>query len=159
MGREDEFDRETVERLLHIGRREAERLELGDARGQRFADRLRRPLPLSLPEHADPLPILGDVDQIEIDAEGAGDALRLGGVERFDLCRERPFGVVPAGATVAGKAANLLHQSERLLAGQLHDHGPEHVAEQADVATQQIVVGHGKALSERRAAGVEAVSA
>jgi hypothetical protein len=105
MGREDKLDRETVERLLHVGCREAERLEFGDAGGQRFADRLWRPLPFTLPQHADPLPVLGDVDQVEIDAEGAGDTLCLSGVERFDLCGERPFGVVPAGATVAVEAA------------------------------------------------------
>ena len=81
MGREDEFNRQPVERLLHVGGAQAERFQLGDASGEGFANRLRRTLPFPLAEHPDPLPVLGDVDEVKIDAEGPGDGLRLGGVE------------------------------------------------------------------------------
>ena len=112
VGRKDEFDCKSVERLLHLRRRKAAGLEFGDAGRERFADRFGRPFTFPLAEHANPLPVLGDVDQIEIDAEGPGDALRLGRVERLDPGGQSPLGIMATRATVAGERADFLDQGQ-----------------------------------------------
>jgi len=46
-------------------------------------------------------------------------------------------------AALAGEAADLLHEGVRLFAGEFADHRGEHVAEEAHVAAEEFVEGHG----------------
>jgi hypothetical protein len=61
----------------------------------------------------------------------------------------RPAGLA-AGAAVAGERTHLLDQCQRLWSGQFDDHRSQHVAEQADVTAEQVVVGHRGAFSWSR---------
>ena len=143
MRREHELYREAVKNLLNVVRGGAERLELRDPSRQRFTERLGMLLPLPVVQYTDPLPVLGDVDQVEEDAERSGHDRRLPLVERFDPGREGRLGVVPAEAAVAAQRSDLLHEIDCLLAGDLTDHRAEHVTEKTHIAVEQFVVGHG----------------
>ena len=143
MGGEDELDREPVELALHVVGREAARGERLDGGGERFAQRLRMAEPLPLAEHTDPLPIFGDVGEVEEDGERAGHDPGLVRVERFDLGGQRPFGVVHALAAIAGEPADLGHQRRSFGPRLFHDHGVEFAVEEPDVAPEQVVVDQG----------------
>ena len=98
---------------------------------------------LALTKHADPLPVLGDVGEIEEDAERPGHDGRLLLVERLDPSGERGLRVVAALSPLAGQTADLLDEGVRPRAGEFLDHGSEHVAQKPHVATEEFVVAHG----------------
>ena len=156
MRREDELDRQPVEHLLHVGGGKTERLQFGHPGRQRLPEGLRMPLPFPVAENPNPLPVLGDVDQIEEDAEGPRHEPRLPLVERLDPGRQRLFGVVPSGPAVACKLPHLLHQGECLGAGEFANHRAEHVSQQADIAAQEVVVVHSHPVSRRAGLGRKA---
>jgi len=143
VGGEHELHAQPVKRGLDGVGRQTPLLKLGHAAGERLLERQRIPLPLPVPQHADPLPILGDVHQIEEHAEGPGDDLSLPVVEAGDPLVEGDAGCLVAGPPIAGQAADFLNQRECLRAFEFPDHAPEHVAEQADIATEEFVIDHG----------------
>jgi hypothetical protein len=100
------------------------------------------PQPLAVAEHADPLAVLGDVDEIEEDAERPGDELCLIFRERLDAGGERSFRLVIAGPAVVGEGADLRHEGEGLGAGEPPEHVAEEVVEEANVTAEQVVGGH-----------------
>ena len=106
MSGEHEFHRKPVEHLLHVISRRAERLQFGDPGGERFAERVGMKVSLALTKHADPLPVLGDVGEIEEDAERAGHDGRLLLIERLDPGGERGLRVVAALSPLAGQTAS-----------------------------------------------------
>ena len=128
MGCKHEFHREPVEHLLHVSGRRAQRFQFGDPGSQRFAERFGVQAALSFTEHADALPVFGNVGKIEKDAECPCHDGGLLLVERLDPGRERRFRVVASLAALAGQTADLLDEGVGLRAGEFLDHGSEHFA-------------------------------
>jgi hypothetical protein len=104
-----------------------------------------RPLPVA--EDANPLPILGDVHEVEVDAEGAGDDPGLVLVEPLDPGGQLPFGVVGPGPSLAGEGPHLLDERQGLRPLQVADHVVEQAAQKPHVAAKQIVFRHGRLVS------------
>lgn len=104
------------------------------------------PLLLAVAKHADPLAVLGDVHQVEKDAETAGDDPRLWFRERFDPGCEQPLRIEPAGATVPREHPHVLDEGQGLRSGEVPDHRSQKIAEQSNIAPQEVVVGHGAGL-------------
>ena len=144
MGREDEVDAQAAERLLHVVRREPQRLQFGDAGGERFTERLGGPVPLPLPEHADALTVLGDVHEVEVDAEGTGHEFRVTRSEARDAGGERLLGGRPTGTALERQTADIGDQIRHTVPGQITDDIAEGVGEMPDVAAEK-VVGHDEA--------------
>ena len=88
---------------------------------------------------ADPVLLLGDVRELEVEGEGAQDARLPLGRQRRDrgtqLVERRP------ASRLARERPHPLDVGEQLLALLLDEHPPEQVAEQADVAPQRRVGG------------------
>ena len=89
------------------------------------------------------MPVFGDVDQIEEHAECPGHDRGLRLVEPGDPRVEGGFGRVVTGPPSPREPADLLHERDRLGAGQRTDHVAQHVAEQANVTPQKFVIDHG----------------
>ncbi len=87
------------------------------------------------PDRADPLPLLGEVDEQEVGGERAGDLLRPRQVERG----RDPRGLLRVALAVPRgdhRPAQPLHVGEQVRAAALGEHLPEGVAQQAHVAAQ-----------------------
>ena len=143
MGGEDQLDREAVEGPLHLGGGHASGGQLLNRRGQRFPEGLRMTEPLPVAEHPHPLPVFGDVGQIEKYREGAGHDPSLRDVEARDFVGQQGLGLMHAEAAVAGQPADVGHQRRGFRAGLFHDHRIEFAIEQANIAPQKVVVDHG----------------
>ncbi len=123
--------------------------QFGDRRRQRFGNGFRIEPGLALPQHPHPLPVFGDVGQVEKDAERPGDGARLVVVEGGDFFGQLLFGLARAAAPFAGQQPDFLDQFQGGRAGQLRNDRPQHVGQHPHVATQQIVthtlpIDHGK---------------
>jgi len=110
--------------------------ELRHGGGQRLAPRA---LAGGLPEQgAHPLPLLGQVDQVEVDGERLGD--QLGAVQRpprhqrGDLVRAGAIGGPGPGPGGDDRAPQPLHVVEQILPAAVADHLTEQVTEQPDIA-------------------------
>ena len=98
------------------------------------------------------MPRLGDVGELEVEAERAQDSRRALLVERAHAGRERR--AVGRRARVPGLAREVPHAldvGQQILADLLDEHAPERVADEAHVAPQRVV-----AAARRRAAGSSA---
>jgi hypothetical protein len=116
-----------------------------DGLAQRLVDRpaLRPPRPR--PQHADPLALLGEVHELEVEGERAGDGRRAGHVERRDLRPEalaldvRLEDDVGIAAPEGDRAPpDALDQREQLGAGLLGDHLPQERAEEPDLVREGV---------------------
>ncbi len=138
--REDELDRDPRRRGL--------KLLLGDPRvpepRERLGERLALHAPLALrgAAAADPVVLLGDVRELEVEGERAQHRRLLPGRERVHGLGQLGRGgrvTLPAGA---GEAADPLLELEQPLALLLDEHATEQVAEQADVPAEGGVGAH-----------------
>ena len=121
MGRENQFDRQAVECLLHAPRPKSRpALKFGDRRPPAISESgLGSSSRLALAQHPHALPVFGDVGQVEKDAERPGDRAGLGVVEGGDSFGQLPFGLKRAAPPFAGQEPNLLDQFECGRAGQI----------------------------------------
>ena len=71
--REHELDAEVPQQRGHLVAGDAAPPERGDRLADGLADRLRRLLPGPPPELLDPMDLLGQVDEVEVEGEGGGD--------------------------------------------------------------------------------------
>ena len=105
---EDRVDLDPREQLPDAGPAAAPREPL-DRLADGVVDRPSARPPRTRPQHADALPLLGQVDELEVEGEGAGDRSRLVEVERLDLRGElRALGVrleVELGRRGAGRSS------------------------------------------------------
>ena len=109
---------------------------------------LRPPLGLALgvarPAAAHAVVLLGRVDELEVDREGADDARLERDVEAVDdplhlrLARVR-VGALRVGAQRPVQQPEPLLDVQQLLPALLHQHPPEEVPEQADVAAEGLI--------------------
>jgi hypothetical protein len=143
--------REPVEGGLDLGGREAGRGELGDPAGQRLHQRQRITGSLPVAEHPHPLPVFGDVDQVEEHAQGPGHDRRLAVVKAGDPGIERGLGRLLAGPPGPGQPADFLGQRQGLGPFELADHVGEHALQEAHIAAEQFVIDHGSRSSGRQA--------
>ena len=95
-------------------------------------------------QDAHPVPILGQIGQIEKNAERSGDNASRRLIERCDQLSQFRLGVRRAGSPITRNFANFFDMIQRLRASQIADHIAEHVAQKAHVATQQFIVNHGQ---------------
>ncbi len=151
MGGEDELDPEPLSCRLDLGLVDPAPVELRERIGKRLA---RHPsLGLVLAAPADPVVLLGDVDELEEQRERPQHGALALRAERGDRVGERlPWA---AGARIAGEGADPLLVVEQILAFLLDEHLPEQIAEEADVGTEggigrhpRSVVGHDARLAE-----------
>ena len=127
---------------LDLGLVDPAPVELRERIGERLA---RNPsLGLVLAAPADPVVLLGDVDELEEQRECPQHGALALGPERGDRVAERPPRA--AGARIAGQGPDPLLLVEELLALLLDEHPAEQVAEQADVGTESGVGRHAKSL-------------
>ncbi len=142
---EDQLDRHAARRGLHLVGRDALPLEQRQCLGERLT-RIAA-LELELAAAPNPVMLLGDVREVEVDGERAqDDGLRLD-VERRDRLRERSRSAGVAAATEPREQAHALFEAIELLAFLLGEHATEDLAEQADVRAERRVgrVGRGAA--------------
>lgn len=133
MGGEDELEREAACRSFDLVARDACLFESRDRIGERLTR--RTPLVLVLAATAQAMVLLGEVHELEVDAEGAQDECLPLDVELGDRDAERLAPRRPTGGTRrAGEQSYPLLELEDLLALLLDEHTPEDVAEEADVA-------------------------
>ena len=97
----------------------------------------------AVPQHPHPLPVLGDIGQVEEDAERLRHDSRLGGIERFNAFGQSRLSPMLAGPAIPRQHADLFDEIEGLTTGQFHDHIAEHVAEEAHIAPQQFIGDQG----------------
>ena len=130
---------------------DAAALELGERVGERLA---RDPaLGLVLAAAADPVVLLGDVDELEEERERAQDGGLALEPERCDRLAERDRASRRARASRAS-ARMRSSSSSSSWPSLLDEHPPEQVAEQADVGAERGVGGHAPSLERTcRAAG------
>ena len=82
--------------------------------------------------------LLGQVDQVEIDAEGADQGPQVLEAELAEPVAEPPGGLGRGvGAEVLRRGADLLDERERVLAREPPDGPAEQVAEEMDVAAER----------------------
>ena len=121
-------------------------VELRERVGERLA---RHPaLGLVLAAPADPVVLLGDVDELEEERERPQDGTLTLEAERGDRVAERT--PRSAGARVARERADPLLLVEEVLALLLDEHPPEQVAEEAHVGAERGVGRHRLSLEKRR---------
>ena len=112
--------------------------EHAEGLGERFARDLLLALVAAPAAHA--MPRLGDVGELEVEAERAQDRSRALLVERTHAGRERrPVGRGAGVPGLARQAPDALDVGEQILAALLDEDTPERVADQADVAPQRVV--------------------
>ncbi len=163
MGREHQLDRQSIEDLLHPLGRHAAAGKFGEAGRNRLRDRGRIALPFALPQHAHPLPILGNVGQVEKDAERSrhgpglavaepgnhGGQLALGPITLNTVAMgPMPWGAVillavVARSPLAGQQADAFHQVEGRGTVEAGDYRAQQVTQQMNVAAEQVVADHG----------------
>ena len=140
-----QLDGHAVEHLLHpLGRHAARRHGLTAAARLSGCARLRLPLGVALPAAPHAVVLLGRVDELEVDREGADDAGLEGHVEAVDDPLDlgfprlglRPVGV---GAERPVQEPEALLDVQQLPPALLHQHPPEEVPEQADVTAEGLV--------------------
>ena len=141
MGRDDELERDVSsgsgERLVF----DAGLTEAGEGVGERLA---RRPVPTGdVAATPDPVVLLGDVRELEVEREGAEDLRLLVEIQRRDRLRQLGPDVGVAGlACPAGDVADLLLARQQLHSLLLDHDAAEQVAEEADVPSERRVGGH-----------------
>ena len=155
MGGEDELHREPLERGGDVGSAEPERLQFANRRGRGFSRRFRMAVAFPLAEHADALPILGDVGEIEVDRERLGHESGLDDVEPLDAFGQRRLGPLLAGPAVVGERPDPLHELGDVLPRLFHDHLSEEGVEQPHIAEEEGIVRHGL-IPVKRKGGKEA---
>jgi hypothetical protein len=142
VGRENELDGETVEGRLDVVGRDSLFLKIGDPAGERLDEWLRITFPFTIPQHTNTLAVLGDVDEIEKDAERPGDHPGLPFIEACNPFVERGLRRMVTPAPGAGERADLLDEVERPWTLELLDHPAEHVSEESDIAAEQFGIDH-----------------
>ena len=122
-----------------------DRQQPGDRVGDGIVDRPAAGGTGSGAQDADPLPLLGEVDELEVERERLGDGRGLVEVQRGDLVGEpRALRVRRRDdrriATAQGDRAppDALDELEQLRAGLFGDHLAEQRAEQADLARERV---------------------
>ena len=106
-------------------------------------------LQLALAQHADALPVFGDVRHVEEHAERPGHGAGLGHAQSGDPLGERSLGFGRTAATIAGQQPYGLDEFEGIGPRLFGNYLAEHVAQHADVAAEQIVTNQGKSRSSK----------
>ncbi len=144
VGGEHRVHRDAAQERLDAGPVVVHRQPL-DRLAQRFVDRpsLRPARPR--PQHADPLALLGEVDELEVEGERAGDRRRAGHVERRDLRPEPlPLDVgledhVRVAAAERDRAApDAFHEREQVRSSLLGDDLAQERSEEPDLVRQRV---------------------
>ena len=130
------------------------RVELREGVGERLAR--NAPLGLVLAAPADPVVLLGDVDELEEERERSQHGGLALEAEPGDRVAERDARA--SRACIAGERANPLLVVEELLALLLDEHAPEQIAEQANVGAE-CGVGRHRSQTERYVDADSAVGA
>jgi hypothetical protein len=149
MRREHERDREAFHQVGRARRRPVVAAELVDggrdgARHDAARRRARAPIE---PPHA--LLLLGEIRQLEVQAEGPGQQVGLvEGDGAEDRVEPPPLERPALGAERDGRTAKPLHDAEQLRAALFHDDLPEQRAEQLDLPRERIA-GAGRADAAR----------
>ncbi len=144
---------QAVDEGAHVGGAQAGLVQGGDGAVQRI---VKRAAGLALAQHAHALLVLGDVNQLEVGAEGLDEqAAGFQAEASGDLCQVKA-GVAGAVATagVGGAAAHELDQLQHILAVLLADRLAQQAAEQVDIGAEVgvlFVVGFRHGLFPRKA--------
>ncbi len=147
MRSEDELHPQPRARRLQRRGVDATAVEVPERIGERLA---RDPaLGLVLASPADPVVLLGDVDELEEERERPQHGRLALESERGDRDAERL--ARPAGAGVARKRADPLLVVEQVPPALLDQHAPEQISEQANIGAQCRVGRHGPSLEKARA--------
>ncbi len=134
VGGEDEVDAQAVEELAHLELVNAGAVEGGHSVRHRFGHGLRVGVALPLAQDADAVLLFGQVDQLEVGGEAAGDEFGFGRVELADDGGQASVdGRVGLHAPGLGQGADALFQLEDLDARLPPDDVAEDVAEEVDV--------------------------
>ena len=136
---EDGHEAHTVGERAHVLARHAVASEAEDGGADPIGQWRPSARSLALPQRAEPMLLLRQVDQQEVGGEGARDGEQLGCGPAVESV-ERPLDrLLRAGAAAAdGGAAQLLHELEELRALLLHDDLAQQGAEELDLAGQGI---------------------
>jgi hypothetical protein len=139
VGGEDRPDAQLADEPGRLAGREAGPAHGRDRGRDRLRPRRRRGLPLALPYRPQPVVLLGQVDQVEVDREGAHQAEQLAQAEPVDPLAQGALGlsVVPVAQRDRGLADLLDDLEERPTALLAHDVA-EQPAEQPNVVPQVI---------------------
>ncbi len=142
VGGEDGRDHQPVEQRRDIGRGLDPVERIGDRAVEHASSRPAG----GAPERPHPMPLLGQVDELEVEGERAGQGLELVAVERRDVRRDPLLGSL-AGFVVRGERAaadrdepraEALDEREQLGARLLGDDLAEQRAEEADLAGERV---------------------
>ena len=111
---------------------------LAGERGDRLRDRvfLRQDPSVALAQHADAVVFLGEVDEVEVAGEGAGDLVGAGDRERFDERLRLVERARPAVECTDRERAQLLDVGEQVAAALFGQHSAEQIAEEADIGAK-----------------------
>ena len=132
MGGQDERDRQALQHGL--GPALARRVPKRPAQGRPLRGPTRRPgLSAARPNLR---PLLGEVDELEVQAEGSDDGLEGRGIDRRDIQREprRPVAAAGRDRPLAGR----FDEVERVRARLLDDHLAEQRAEESHLALEHV---------------------
>ena len=140
--REDELDPQPRSGGLDLGLVDPAPVQLRERIGERLAWNPSLGLVLAAP--ADPVVLLGDVDELEEQRERPQDCALPLGAERRDRSTESASRA--ARARIARQRPDSLFLVEELLALLLDEHAPEQVAEQAHVGAEGGIGRHEKSL-------------
>jgi len=142
VGGENEFDAQRREQSPQFRDGGAGGGETGDGVGDRFRPRVAGALPFAVAEHPGPVPVLGEIGEVEEYSECADQDFDFGFIEGAD------FGVQPRGRvaepepSTAGERPNFFYKFEGGLPFEVADRFAKQFAEHPDVAPQQIVAYH-----------------
>ena len=144
MGGEHGMDPQAADHRPQRGRSVVRR-EAGDRLADGVVDRAAPGPAGARPEHADPLPLLGQVDELEVEGERLGHGGRIGDVERGHVGRQplaldvrlEPRVRVAAPERDRPPADPFDHR-EQLGPGLFRDHLAEQRAQQPDLARQRV---------------------
>src|SRR6476646_10293574 len=108
MRREDELHRQAGGRRSQLLIADTGRPESGERIGERLLGRV--PFVFVLPSAPEPVVLLGDVRELEVEGEGAQDERLLGELEARDERREVAPGVLVTGPSAQREAADALDE-------------------------------------------------
>ena len=141
VGGQDRRDSESVDRIRNVGLARAGSSEPVDGRGERRIGRGLAPPPVALgsPSGANERPLLGQIDEPEVQAECPDHDLGLPGIERRQLRdeagSERRLAAAPESDR---RPPNAFDEVEQISTGLLRDHLAEERTEKPDLEGQRI---------------------
>jgi len=154
VGGEDEVDAQAIEQLAHLELVDAGAVEGGHGVGDGFGHGLGMGVAFAFAQDADAVLLFGQVHQLEVGGEAAGDEFGFGGVEAADDEGQAAVdGRVGLHAAGLGQSADALFQLEDFDPCLPPDDVAEDVAQEVDVFAQSFLffsVHWHKTLTQRR---------